>query len=186
VNVAPTYNQPELLYGIIETMFINVAQLLKEPVGTKRSYRVDELAGESGEDHVEGEVTLTRTNRGVLVTGELQAQIHGSCDRCLGPACVNAVLKIEDEYLPVIDVNTGARVEADPDSLRLDQNHVLDLDEAIRQYIIMSTPTKLLCAPECPGICPVCGHELAKGDCGHVNRSPDKRWEKLAQLQKEK
>jgi hypothetical protein len=35
-------------------MQINVAQLLKEPVGAKRSYEIDELAGENDENHVTG------------------------------------------------------------------------------------------------------------------------------------
>ena len=73
-------------------MQINVAQLLKEPVGAKRSYKMDESAGENNENHVEGEVNLTRTNRGILVTGKLTADIKGSCSRCLGPACVRTTL----------------------------------------------------------------------------------------------
>jgi uncharacterized protein len=166
-------------------MQINVAQLLKEPVGGKRSYRMDEPAGENNEDHVEGEITLTRTNRGILVTGDLTAYIKGSCSRCLGPAHVKTELHIEDEYLPVIDIVSGAHLKPEPDALTIDNNHILDLDEAIRQYIITATPTKLLCKEDCPGMCPVCGHELAKGDCGHSGKARDHRWDKLVELEKE-
>jgi uncharacterized protein len=165
-------------------MQINVAQLLKEPVGAKRSYYLDESTGENNEDHVEGEVTLTRTNKGILVTGKLNAYIQGTCSRCLGPACVRPVLDIEDEYYPVIDIYSGADVKLDTDALTIDHNHILDLDEAIRQYIITATPTKLLCKPDCPGICPVCGQEFAKGDCEHRNITYDDRWDKLVQVRK--
>jgi uncharacterized protein len=166
-------------------MEINVAQLLKEPVGAKRSYRMDEPAGENNENHVEGEVNLTRTNRGILVTGELTADIQGSCSRCLGPACVRTTLHLEDEYLPIIDINSGMHVKTEPDAFTIDNNHILDLDEAVRQYIIMATPTKVLCREECPGLCPVCGQELAKGDCGHASKPRDHRWDKLVELEKE-
>jgi uncharacterized protein len=166
-------------------MQVNVAQLLKEQVGAKRSYKVDELAGESAGYRVEGEVTFTRTNLGILVTGDLTTDIEGSCDRCLGPACIRATLNIEDEYFPITDINTGEHIDVEPEALAINPDHILDLGEAIRQYIIMATPTKLLCAPECPGICPACGQEFAKGDCGHRARPKDHRWDKLAQLEKE-
>ena len=166
-------------------MQINVAQLLKEPVGGKRSYRIDEPTGENNENHVEGEIDLTRTNRGVLVTGELTADIHGICSRCLCPTTIHTKLHLEDEYLPVIDINTGAHVKHELDALTIDSNHILDLDEAIRQYVITATPTKLLCKEDCPGICPVCGHELAKGDCGHATKPHDHRWDKLVEFEKE-
>ena len=166
-------------------MQINVAQLLKEPVGAKRSYRMDEFAGENNENHVEGKVNLTRTNLGILVTGELTADIKGNCSRCLGPASVLATLHLEDEYYPVIDITSGTHVKVEPEALTIDNNHVLDLDEAIRQYIIMATPTKLLCKTDCPGICPVCGQEFARGDCGHRNKPHDHRWDKLVELEKE-
>lgn len=166
-------------------MQINVAQLLKEPVGSKRRYGIDELAGENNENHVEGEVKLTRTNRGILVTGELTADIKGSCSRCLGPACVRTTLLLEDEYYPIIDIDSGAHLKVEFDEFTIDNNHILDFDEAIRQYIITATPTKLLCKIDCPGICPVCGQEIARGDCGHGNKPRDHRWDKLAELEKE-
>jgi len=92
---------------------------------------------------------------------------------------------MEDEFFPLIDINSDSHLEVAGDELTIDQNHILDLDEAIRQYIIMATPTKLLCKPDCPGICPVCGQEFAKGDCKHRNKPYDHRWDKLVQLEKE-
>lgn len=166
-------------------MQINVAQLLKEPVGAERSYKIDELAGENNENRVAGEVNLIRTNRGILIIGRLDADIKGICSRCLGEAYKQITFRMEDEYFPLIDIISGVHLHPPPEDFVIDNSHILDLNEAIRQYIIMSTPTKLLCRPDCPGICPVCGHELAKGDCSHTNRSCDNRWGKLEQLKKE-
>jgi uncharacterized protein len=166
-------------------MQINVAQLLKEPVGAERSYKIDELAGENNDNRVAGEVNLTRTNRGILLTGTLDVDIKGICSRCLGEAYKQITFHMEDECFPLIDINSGVHRHPAPEDFIIDNSHILDLNEAIRQYIIMSTPTKLLCRPDCPGICHVCGHELAKGDCSHTNRSSDQRWNKLEQLKKE-
>ncbi|MBN1374960.1 MAG: DUF177 domain-containing protein [Dehalococcoidia bacterium] len=166
-------------------MQINVAQLLKEPVGAMRSYKVDEPAGDNNENYVKGEANLTRTNRGILVTAELTADIKGVCSRCLGPACISTALHLDEEYYPVIDINTGAHLKLEPEAFIIDNNHILDLDEAIRQYIIMATPTKLLCKTDCRGICPVCGHEFTGNVCGHINKPRDHRWDKLVELEKE-
>ncbi len=166
-------------------MQINAAQLLKEPVGAERNYKIDELAGENNDNRVSGEVSLIRTNRGILVTGKLDADIKGICSRCLGEAYKRITFHMEDEYFPLIDIISGVHLHPAPEDFIIDNSHVLDLNEAIRQYIIMSTPTKLLCRPDCPGICPVCGHELARGNCSHTSGSSDHRWDKLEQLKKE-
>lgn len=41
----------------------------------------------------------------------------------------------------------------------------LDLDDDLRQEILLSYPLKLLCKPECKGICAKCGKNLNKEEC---------------------
>ncbi len=166
-------------------MQINVAQLLKEPVGAKRNYEIDGLAGENDENHVEGHIELIRTDRGILAEGKFSADITGSCSRCLVEVKKQISFIMEEEFFPAVDISSGARLNPPPDEFKITENHILDLREAIRQYIIMATPTRLLCRPDCPGICPVCGQELARRQCGHATRSHDSRWDKLAQIEKE-
>jgi uncharacterized protein len=156
-------------------MQINVAQFLKEPVGAKRSYEIDELAGENSENHVKGNIELIRTSRGILGAGTFTADIKGSCSRCLGDANKQISFIMEEEFFPVIDITSGVHLHPPPEELTIADNHILDLNEAIRQYIITATPTRLLCRPDCPGMCPVCGQELAHGDCGHSSQPGDHR-----------
>ena len=134
-------------------MYINVAQLLKEPVGSTRRYKVDELIGEEGTTHVQGEVILTHTNRSVLVQGTITAQCKDICTRCLEPADISLTFDVEDEYFPTIDILSGLPLPRNPDTLMLDENHVLDLSEVLEQYLVMSVPMKVLCHPDCAGIC---------------------------------
>jgi uncharacterized protein len=172
-------------YSTFTAMQINVAQLLKEPVGASRHYRIDELAGGNEDNQVTGDISLTRTSRGILITGKLSAEIRGTCTRCLGNARQKIGINMEDEYFPTLDIGSGVYVKPESGDLTIDENHILDLSEALRQYIIMATPTKILCRPDCPGICSICGQEFSKGDCQHNARPIDSRWEKLAQLEKE-
>jgi len=163
-------------------MQINVAQLLKEPVGAKRNYKIDELAGENSENHVQGNIELIRTSRGILAAGKFTADIKGFCSRCLGEAKKQISFIMEEEFFPVIDITSGNHLNPPLEEFTITDNHILDLNEAIRQYIIMAIPTRLLCRADCPGLCPVCGQELAHGDCGHASRPSDHRWDKLAHL----
>lgn len=163
-------------------MQINVAQLLKEPVGARRNYEIDELAGENSENHVKGNIELIRTSHGILAAGKFTANIKGSCSRCLGEAKKQISFIMEEEFSPVIDITSGIHLHPPPEEFTIADNHILDLNEAIRQYIIMATPTRLLCRSDCSGLCPVCGQELAQGDCGHSSRPSDHRWDKLAHL----
>ena len=165
---------------------VNVAQLLKEPIGSIRDIEIEGvvaiIAG-SGSP-VQGEVELTRTDRGVLAKGTLNTVVEIACSRCLSMFQRDLKLRIEEEYLPVIDVLTGKTVSFpnEPDILTIDEHHVLDLSEMIRQYALLVIPMKPLCREDCAGLCPGCGHNLNQGTCDCPRQDSDPRWSKLKKL----
>ena len=134
---------------------INVAQLLKEPVGSERSYHV---AGEVAviDDQavpVEGDIEMTRTNRSILVKARLNLAIEVQCARCLNNFGVPLELLFEEEYFPLLDAVSGTPLPepGEPMSFTIDEYQVLDLSEAIRQYAVMAIPMKPLCRVDCTG-----------------------------------
>jgi uncharacterized protein len=166
-------------------MEINVSQLLKEPVGSKRTYRVDESAGDAeNTSRVEGTVGLVHTDRSILAQGTLNTEVELTCSRCLGLFICQLAFDIEEEYFPTRDVFSGAPVAAPQDSgsFTIDEHHVIDLTEAIRQYVLLATPMKPLCSAECAGLCPTCGHNLNQGPCNCPPQEIDPRWAKLYRL----
>ena len=50
-----------------------------------------------------------------------------------------------------------------------------DVDAFMESEISFNMPTKILCKPDCKGICKVCGKNLNKGDCGCDQFVPDPR-----------
>ncbi|MCI1966508.1 MAG: DUF177 domain-containing protein [Oscillospiraceae bacterium] len=58
----------------------------------------------------------------------------------------------------------------------------LDLDELLREDILLELPTKFLCRKDCRGLCPTCGKNLNEGPCGCSNHSTDPRLEVLEKL----
>ena len=133
---------------------INVSQLLKAPVGTTQNLEIaDRIVIMDNESKVEGEVTLTRTNRGILARGRLNAGVETSCCRCLNLFDCAVDFNFEEEYFPSMDILSGARLAGpeEPESFTINERHTLDLTEVIRQYALMALPMKPLCRPDCAG-----------------------------------
>lgn len=159
----------------IEKMRINVAQLLKEPIGSSRSYHIDEHMGQDDINSASGEVILIRTNRGIIVKGKITASVKGICSRCLKPIDCEVKYNFEEEALP----GEGLSSDGQYDNLIIDEDHTLDLSEAIRQYALLAVPVKPLCRLDCAGICPTCGHDLNQEPCQCPSGIRDQRWSKL-------
>jgi uncharacterized protein len=135
----------------------NVAQLLKEPVGSIRDYELDEsvdIVGDGVGSQVKGKFRLTRTNRGILVKGTVSTGVEITCSRCLSLFHCPLTFTIEEEHFPVIEVSSGTPLSPpdEPGSFTIDEHHILDLTEAIRQYALLAIPMKPLCREDCTGL----------------------------------
>lgn len=166
---------------------INVAQLLKESIGSIRDCEVSgavDITGDGVSSQVQGEVTLICIDRGILVKGKLHTEVEITCSRCLSLFGYSLTLDIEDEYFPVIDVSTGSplSISDGPGSFTISEHHIIDLAEAIRQYALLAMPMKPLCRDDCAGFNPGCGdnHNVAGGD--YQPQEADSRWKNLEKL----
>jgi uncharacterized protein len=164
----------------------NVAQLLREPVG---SSRIHEVTGECVADDgstilAQGTVQLLRTDAGILVTGTISSPTTVTCSRCLSAAEIALSLAIEEEYYPSVDVLTGAALPPpeDPAVLLIDAHHTLSLCEAVRQQRILAEPMQPLCRQSCAGLCPTCGADMNAGQCRCAEPGIDSRWAVLGDL----
>jgi len=182
------YNGKNLDGEEVAVMEINVSQLLKEPIGLSRKYKIDEtidIIENEDEKRVSGEIDLLRTQRGVLVRGQLHAELEFTCCRCLSPFHSPLNISFEEEYIQTVDVSSGMPLKSagEPGSFTIDEHHVIDLTEMIRQYSLLEIPMKPLCREDCTGLCQECGHNLNQGPCGCPVRTVDPRWSKLLNLQ---
>lgn len=182
-------------------LVFNVAQLLKEPVGSTRKLDLDTPAlnlnaADAGRGTLEarnlrGVAIATRLNDGVLVQGSLDADVLLECSRCLEPLTLPIEARLEEEYRPTIDVETGRPVRRLPDeqdddtTFTVDHNHMIDLNESVRQALLVALPMKPLCREDCAGLCPQCGANLNEADCGHEMEPADSRWAGLEELKLE-
>ena len=133
---------------------INVAQLLKEPIGSTQSYDISGMIDEEVEGSVEGKAKLIHTSQGVLVQCELTAEVKLICSRCLDTFLVPISFTAEEEFLQASDVLGDSALSSPEQSeeFTIDDKNILDLSELIRQYALLNLPMKPLCRPDCPGI----------------------------------
>ena len=172
-------------------MQYNLAQLFREPTGSTRDYIVDDsfIGPEDGLDRAQGWVRVIRTHEGFLVRADLETQVNMTCSRCLNWFELQSELKMEEEAYSSINPTTG-RMQELPDEadgvIVLDDQHVLDMAEVLRQYAITEVPIKPLCSEECQGLCPECGSNLNQRKCKCKTAPIDPRWGSLAELLTEK
>lgn len=164
----------------------NLAGLLGEPYASSRSFEVAGVTLDLGGDlhqsaPIEGTVHVARTNRGVIVTGRLTTRLALQCSRCLRDVDVPLTLTLSEEVLPTIDIATGLELDAtaEPDVARLTDHHELDLEPLVREAVQLAEPIAPLCRSDCPGLCVVCGEELATGIHEHEEAPIDPRLEAL-------
>ncbi len=171
-------------------MQFNVAQLLKEPIGSVRRYAIEEdiqaLAVElSMHEPLTGHVQFLHTPDGVLVTGRLTTVFGTECARCLTPVQQTLDFELEEEFKATVEVLTGAPIAVDPDedpALLIDAQHILDLAEVVRQELWLSQDLAPVCRPDCQGLCPSCGKDLNTGPCHCAVDEVDTRWAVLRHL----
>ena len=133
---------------------VNVAQLLKEPIGSSQSHDISGIISEEVEGFVEGKAKLIHSSRGVLVQCKLNAEVKLICSRCLDTFLCPISFTAEEEFLPISDV-PGDLARSSPEQsegFTIDNKNRLDLSELIRQYTLLNLPMKPLCRPDCPGI----------------------------------
>jgi uncharacterized protein len=145
-------------------MQINVAQLLKWPVGTTRIHPIDtdqplHLDDERTVTLTSGRVRLDRINTGILARGDAEGTVILECGRCLEPYEAAIKVHFEEEFAPSVEVHTGAPLAPPEDDLIfvIDGSHILDLSEALRQNMLVALPISPIHSPSCLGLCPICG-----------------------------
>ena len=118
-----------------------------------------------------------RNTAGVLVmTGNISTTIHGICDRC-------AADFDEDISIPVdvVLVTELSNEENEDESVFPLEGDSANLEDIVRTIFVLNLDSKLLCKPDCKGLCCRCGTNLNNGPCT-CEKELDPRFAALKQL----
>jgi len=146
-----------------------------------------EGTGETVLGVVSGEIVLRPAGRTIIAQGRLVATVELACARCLRPHPVVLDVPVARECcLKQID-DPEAYQEPDDDlpPIPILRGDEIDLSELVRQLVIVNTPPRSLCRPDCKGLCDQCGADLNEGPCECEQETTDPRLAPLKSLLKE-
>jgi uncharacterized protein len=124
---------------------------------------------------VPAELTITRASTGTVFELHFHARLQGPCFRCLE----DAVLDVDVEAREYQAESPGGADELQTAYL---EDDTLDLSAWARDAVALELPDKILCRPDCAGLCPVCGKNLNDEPHDHGEPEPDSRWAALSEL----
>jgi uncharacterized protein len=120
---------------------------------------------------------ITRAKTGTVFSFSFTVRLHGPCYRCLG----DAVLELP------IHAREYQDERADDEELKTEyvDGNMLDLSGWARDAIALALPDKILCRPDCAGLCDVCGKNLNDEPHTHEEEHGDPRWAALEALREQ-
>jgi DUF177 domain-containing protein len=127
------------------------------------------------------EVSLRATEAGtgeIIVRGTMKGLSISECRRCLKPV----ERPIEQDVTMVFVSSDTPGVADDGDVRVFEPTGELELDDAVREEVILSADSYVVCDPDCKGLCPTCGVDLNRETCACVREEGDPRWDALRAL----
>ena len=121
----------------------------------------------------------------VRIQGRYNVDMASQCDRCLGRARFALDSGFDLFYRPASDIAREEEVEIDEGEAEIGfyEGGGIDLEEILREQILLALPMQRVCSDVCKGICPVCGKNRNESECGCSLESHDDRWGALRKLQ---
>ena len=143
---------------------------------------VDERVSLTAPATVNGKVRLAGNE--VFVNGHVETQAQVECDRCLQPIETPVSTDFALEYITGSEYESSGVAELTEAEMSVSvfDGQAIDVDEIVKEQILLAVPTRLLCREDCKGICPECGTDRNTGDCSCNTDDTDPRWAALKNL----
>lgn len=103
----------------------------------------------------------------IHIRGRLETQLEAVCDRCLGPAEICVDRNFDLFYRPMSAIAREEEVKIPRDELEVGfySGEGVELADVLTEQVILSVPMKIICRPDCQGLCPSCGANRNSEDC---------------------
>lgn len=169
-------------------MRIEIDQL--EGAGQKfaHAYTLDELPlEEEGARLIEApqvQGSASRKGEEVRLRGTITARAEVECDRCLKAVPVSVETEFDVTYIPANAYESNERAELQAEDLLLSvfEGDAIDIDEVVREQLLLALSARTLCREECLGLCPTCGADRNANSCACRTEEGDPRWAALKNL----
>ena len=147
----------------------------------------------SGEDLEQGSVlraagtaeVLAHTGGEVRVRGRISVEMTAVCDRCLGRARFPLSQDFDLFYRPMATIAYEAEevIDEGESEIGFYEGGGMELEDILREQILLALPMQRVCSEACKGICPVCGKNRNESACDCENEKIDDRWAAFRNLE---
>ena len=119
----------------------------------------------------------------IRVTGQVKVRLQADCDRCLEPARFPIDADFALYYRPVAE-GYGDEKEIDSGEAEMGfyEGDGVELNDVLREFILLTLPMQRVCRESCKGICPICGQNRNQKECQCHAETTDDRWAALKSL----
>ncbi|AEH45581.1 protein of unknown function DUF177 [Thermodesulfatator indicus DSM 15286] len=117
---------------------------------------------------IRASVHLQRWGIDVKVTGQVETEVALPCDRCLKEFSFPIKGRIDVLLEPravLSRMKEELRLTKDDLDVIFFDGHTIEVDEVVREEILLAIPMRKLCHEKCKGLCPICGKDLNEGAC---------------------
>ena len=171
-------------------MFLSVKELELRKISFDKMFEVGqiEFAGEDLEQgsplHATGSAELLPESGGQLrVWGRYTVEMAALCDRCLAHVRYPLEAEFDLYYRPASDVPEEEEVKIDAGEAEIGfYEDGLELEDILREQVLLALPMQRVCQSACKGICPACGKNRNETECG-CKPEVDDRWGALRKLE---
>lgn len=176
---------------------LSLAEIYRDGASVRESFElsVDGVVRHWGQEFsfdspVDADVEVNRADEYVSVHVTISAHVSVACSRCLEPGGV----AINGELRYLYTLRSNLEVEASKEKERegeVDEeeiiavaswDEIINLGELAWETLITSLPPAVQCSEDCLGLCPECGANLNKAQCGCKKETSDPRFEELRKL----
>jgi len=126
---------------------------------------------------------IRRKSGEVEIGGELHTKVALPCARCLKEVELPIDVNFAERFVASVSWRNDEHHELSKDDLDLGLvDEAIELNDLVKEEILLALPGHLLCNESCKGICAICGIDRNSSDCKCESRQVDARWEKLKDL----
>jgi uncharacterized protein len=127
---------------------------------------------------------INRREHKVMVEGRVTAVAQIQCDRCLKPFMLPIDTEFRVEYVTLEAYKALEIAELAEEDLALSvfDGEFIDVDEIVREQVLLAVPSQVVCQENCKGLCPICGVDGNVIGCDCQETEIDPRWKGLKDL----
>ena len=164
LEVRPKLFDAEIAVGVIDYQDAKLRQ--KSPLKTSGEAKL--VMGPLGEIRVSGHIVVT---------------MEADCDRCLEPAPVPLDADFSLVYRPVSEGYSDEKeIDSGEAEMGFYEGDGVELNDVVREFVLLSLPMQRVCKEDCKGICPTCGQNQNLQECACARAQTDDRWAALKSL----